>query len=108
MWKEPPGGELHYTRLFIVNNNGLLELSLNSKNAPDLRISARYQDMPEGLRKRIQKKDKRRKRGRIVHQTKIDSACWFHRRHTTTAADIDEHHGIDHGISTGVFFLDRR
>ena len=30
---------------FIINNNGKLELTLNSKNAPDLRISEGYRDM---------------------------------------------------------------
>jgi RNA polymerase sigma-54 factor len=30
---------------FIINNNGKLELSLNSKNAPELRISEGYRDM---------------------------------------------------------------
>ena len=34
---------------FIFNNAGKLELTLNSKNAPDLRISEGYQRYDEGL-----------------------------------------------------------
>ena len=43
---------------FIVNNNGKLELTLNSKNAPDLRISEGYRDMLKDYEKGT-KKDKR-------------------------------------------------
>lgn len=61
---------------FIVNNNGKLELTLNSRNAPDLRISEGYRDM---LREydRGSKKDKRQKEAVIFIKQKIDAAKWF-------------------------------
>lgn len=61
---------------FITNNNGSLELSLNSKNAPDLRISEGYREM---LREydRGSKKDRRQKEAVIFIKQKIDAAKWF-------------------------------
>jgi RNA polymerase sigma-54 factor len=43
---------------YIINNNGRLELSLNARNAPDLRISEGYRDMLKEYEKES-KKDKR-------------------------------------------------
>lgn len=61
---------------FINNNNGKLELSLNSRNAPDLRISSDYKEM---LREydRGTKKDKQQKETVMFIKQKIDSAKWF-------------------------------
>ncbi len=61
---------------FIINNNGMLELTLNSKNAPDLRISEGYREM---LREydRGTKKDKRQKEAVLFIKQKIDAAKWF-------------------------------
>jgi RNA polymerase sigma-54 factor len=61
---------------FIINNAGKLELTLNSKNAPDLRISEGYREM---LREydRGSKKDKRQKEAVLFIKQKIDSAKWF-------------------------------
>ncbi len=74
---------------FIYNNGGKLELSLNSKNAPDLRISEGYRDM---LREydRGSKKDKRQKEAVLFIKQKIDAAKWFidaikQRQHTLTS-----------------------
>ena len=61
---------------FIVNNNGKLELSLNSKNAPDLRISQGYREMLKDYDKGT-KKDKRQKEAVLFIKQKIDSAKWF-------------------------------
>ncbi|RYY69358.1 MAG: RNA polymerase sigma-54 factor, partial [Chitinophagaceae bacterium] len=61
---------------FIVNNNGRLELTLNSKNAPDLRISEGYRDMLKDYDKGS-KKDKRQKEAVLFIKQKIDSAKWF-------------------------------
>ena len=61
---------------FILNNNGLLELSLNSKNAPDLRISDGYRDMLKEYEKGS-KKDKRQKEAVVFIKQKLDSAKWF-------------------------------
>ncbi|HVX24829.1 MAG TPA: RNA polymerase factor sigma-54 [Parafilimonas sp.] len=61
---------------FIVNNAGKLELTLNSKNAPDLRISEGYREMLKEY-DRGAKKDKRQKEAVLFIKQKIDSAKWF-------------------------------
>ena len=61
---------------FIANNAGKLELTLNSKNAPDLRISEGYRDMLKDYDKGT-KKDKRQKEAVLFIKQKIDSAKWF-------------------------------
>ncbi len=61
---------------FIYNNAGKLELTLNNKNAPDLRISEGYRDMLKEY-DRGSKKDKRQKEAVIFIKQKIDSAKWF-------------------------------
>ncbi|MBS1750715.1 MAG: RNA polymerase factor sigma-54 [Bacteroidetes bacterium] len=61
---------------FIHNNNNVLELTLNSKNAPDLRISEGYKDMLREYDKGS-KKDKRQKEAVLFIKQKIDAAKWF-------------------------------
>ncbi|MBS1746317.1 MAG: RNA polymerase factor sigma-54 [Bacteroidetes bacterium] len=61
---------------FIINNAGKLDLTLNSKNAPDLRISEGYRDMLKEY-DRGSKKDKRQKEAVLFIKQKIDSAKWF-------------------------------
>lgn len=61
---------------FVINNNGILELTLNAKNAPDLRISEGYRDMLKDYEKGS-KKDKRQKEAVLFIKQKIDSAKWF-------------------------------
>ncbi len=61
---------------YIINNNGKLELTLNSKNAPELRISEGYRDMLKDY-DRGTKKDKRQKEAVLFIKQKIDSAKWF-------------------------------
>ncbi len=61
---------------FIYNNNGILELTLNTKNAPDLRISEGYRDMLKEY-DRGTKKDKRQKEAVLFIKQKIDAAKWF-------------------------------
>ncbi|MGB4844416.1 MAG: RNA polymerase factor sigma-54, partial [Ferruginibacter sp.] len=61
---------------FIYNTNGKLELTLNNKNAPDLRISEGYRDMLKEY-DRGSKKDKRQKEAVIFIKQKIDAAKWF-------------------------------
>lgn len=60
----------------LVNNNGKLELSLNSKNAPELKISRSYSDMMEAYDK-SDKKDKKLKETVSFVKQKLDSAKWF-------------------------------
>lgn len=61
---------------FIYNNSGKLELTLNNKNAPDLRISEGYRDMLKEY-DLGSKKDKRQKEAVIFIKQKIDAAKWF-------------------------------
>jgi RNA polymerase sigma-54 factor len=61
---------------YILNNAGSLELTLNSRNAPDLRISEGYRDMLKEY-ERGSKKDKRQKEAVMFIKQKIDSAKWF-------------------------------
>ena len=61
---------------FVFNNAGILELTLNSKNAPDLRISEGYRDMMKDYEKGA-KKDKRQRDAVLFIKQKIDSAKWF-------------------------------
>jgi RNA polymerase sigma-54 factor len=61
---------------FIFNNAGSLELTLNSRNAPDLRISEGYRDMLKDYEKGS-KKDKRQKEAVLFIKQKIDAAKWF-------------------------------
>jgi RNA polymerase sigma-54 factor len=61
---------------FIVNNNGILELILNSKNVPDLRISEGFKDMLKDYDKG-NKQDKKQKEAVLFIKQKIDSAKWF-------------------------------
>jgi RNA polymerase sigma-54 factor len=61
---------------FIMNNAGKLELTLNSRNAPDLRISGGYREMLKEY-DRGDKKDKRQKEAVLFIKQKIDAAKWF-------------------------------
>lgn len=61
---------------FVINNNGKLEVTLNSRNAPDLRISEGYREMLKNYDKGA-KKDKRQKEAVLFIKQKIDSAKWF-------------------------------
>ena len=60
----------------LTNDNGKLELSLNSRNAPDLRISRSYSDMLSAYDK-SNKKDKKLKETVSFVKQKLDSAKWF-------------------------------
>jgi len=60
----------------IINNDGILFLTLNSKNAPELRVSRSYQDMFEHYDKTAQKDKKLKEAVQFVKQ-KLDSAKWF-------------------------------
>ncbi|MEZ4887201.1 MAG: RNA polymerase factor sigma-54 [Chitinophagales bacterium] len=62
---------------FIINNdNGDLLLRLNSRNAPDLRISDSYKDMLKSYSK-TKKKSKKQKDAVLFIKQKIDAAKWF-------------------------------
>jgi RNA polymerase sigma-54 factor len=61
---------------FILNNAGKLELTLNGRNAPELRVSEGYRDMLKEY-DRGSKKDKRQKEAVLFIKQKIDAAKWF-------------------------------
>lgn len=100
-----PGGEItsgmvknHYMipDFILTNTNGKLDLSLNSRNAPELRISRSYTEMFKAYDK-SDKKDKKLKEAVSFVKQKLDSAKWFidaikQRQHTlirTMQAIID-------------------
>src|SRR3546814_8172450 len=60
----------------ITNNEGLLILTLNARNAPELRVSRSYQDMFQHYDKSA-KKDKKMKEAVQFVKQKLDSAKWF-------------------------------
>jgi len=60
----------------LTNNNGKLELTLNSRNAPELRISRSYADMLDAYDK-SKKKDQKLKQTVTFVKQKLDSAKWF-------------------------------
>ena len=60
----------------VYNTDGALELLLNSKNAPELRLSRSYLEMLDTYSK--EKKDNKPKKDALVFvKQKIDSAKWF-------------------------------
>ncbi|MBL7863138.1 MAG: RNA polymerase factor sigma-54 [Cyclobacteriaceae bacterium] len=80
-----PGGELNtgmaknqyvIPDFILTNNNGKLELALNSRNAPELRISRSYTEMFKAYDK-SDKKDKKLKEAVSFVKQKLDAAKWF-------------------------------
>jgi len=63
----------------IVNREGELDLTLNSRNAPDLRINEQYKDMLKSYKvnKKVKKNSKQEKEAVMFIKQKIDSAKWF-------------------------------
>ncbi len=60
----------------ITNNNSELQVSLNSKNAPNLKINPSYQETLQGF-KDAKEKDKNMKEQVQYIKQKLDSAKWF-------------------------------
>jgi len=60
----------------LTNINGKLELTLNSRNAPDLKVSRSYTEMFQAYDK-SDKKDKKLKEAVTFIKQKLDSAKWF-------------------------------
>jgi RNA polymerase sigma-54 factor len=63
----------------IINNDGELELSLNSRNAPDLHINNHYRDMLRTYKHTIRgrRASRQEKEAIMFIKQKIDSAKWF-------------------------------
>ena len=60
----------------IVNNDGELTLTLNSRNAPELKISNHFKEMIRDFEKG-EKKDKQQRDAIIFVKQKLDAAKWF-------------------------------
>ncbi|MBN7817757.1 RNA polymerase factor sigma-54 [Algoriphagus pacificus] len=60
----------------LTNTGGKMEISLNSKNAPELRISRSYSEMFDAYDK-SDKKDKKLKETVTFVKQKLDAAKWF-------------------------------
>ncbi|MDC0584128.1 RNA polymerase factor sigma-54 [Bacteroidales bacterium] len=60
----------------LENNDNVLELSLNGRNVPDLRLSRQYKDMVAEIEKE-KKKSKNDKEAMSFVKQKLDSARWF-------------------------------
>jgi RNA polymerase sigma-54 factor len=60
----------------LTNTEGKLEISLNSRNAPELRISRSYSEMFDAYEK-SDKKDKKLKDTVTFVKQKLDAAKWF-------------------------------
>ena len=61
----------------ISTYDNQLELSLNSRNAPDLRINKTYANMLETMAETKGKADKRQKEAVMFVRQKLDGAKWF-------------------------------
>jgi RNA polymerase sigma-54 factor len=61
----------------LENTNGKLELSLNSKNVPDLHINKDYSEMLEAYQKNKKNQTKEQKEAISFVKQKLDSAKWF-------------------------------
>ncbi len=61
---------------FIFNNNGQPELTLNAKNAPELKVSDSYKEMMQAYG-RSNKKNKQQKEALLFIKQKLDAAKWF-------------------------------
>lgn len=60
----------------LTNNNGELEIALNSRNAPELRVSRSYSEMLHAYDK-SDKSDKKLKETVSFVKQKLDAAKWF-------------------------------
>lgn len=60
----------------VTNNNGKIELTLNNKNTPELRINQDYAEMLQGYTETKVKTEQQKEALQFIKQ-KIDSARWF-------------------------------
>ncbi|MBL0340339.1 MAG: RNA polymerase factor sigma-54 [Bacteroidetes bacterium] len=76
-FSDEPRSSQHIVPDFIISNaDGILELSLNSRNAPDLRVSKQYNEMLEAYSKDAKASKSSRDAVMFVKQ-KLDAAKWF-------------------------------
>lgn len=82
-----PGGSLAETSrenqyivpdFFVYNNDGELELVLNSRNMPELRVNREYMEMLESFSEARARKTNQAQREAVAFiKQKVDSARWF-------------------------------
>ena len=75
----PRGNNYIVPDFIITNRDGELELTLNSKNAPELRVNQQYKGILQGYKERTGKRrisSKDKEAIQFIKQ-KIDSAKWF-------------------------------
>ncbi len=71
------GGVMQIVPDFVINSDGKdLELTLNSRNMPELKVSRRYSEMLEDFEKR-KKQNKADKEAMVFVKQKLESAKWF-------------------------------
>ncbi len=64
----------------IINRDGELDLTLNNRNAPDLKISEYYQEMMQAYHRTDQKEarlSRKEKEALVFVKQKVDAAKWF-------------------------------
>jgi RNA polymerase sigma-54 factor len=61
----------------LTNHEGKLELSLNGRNAPELRVSRTYHDMLEQFAHPKKEMDRSQKEAVLFVKQKLDAAKWF-------------------------------
>ncbi len=62
---------------FVFNDNNLLELTVNSRNVPELKVSRSYLEMLSDLSKSQEKLNEQQKQAVQFVKQKVDSAKWF-------------------------------
>jgi len=62
---------------YVFNDNGILELSVNSRNVPELKVSRSYMEMLHDLSKTQDKLNDQQKQTIMFVKQKVDSAKWF-------------------------------
>jgi RNA polymerase sigma-54 factor len=82
-----PGGDYGETSLqayhqivpdfLLEENDGILELSLNSKNAPDLRINSLYANMLKSYNQERKNQNRNHREAASFVRQKVESAKWF-------------------------------
>ena len=76
-FSDEPRSSQHIVPDFIITiSDGILELTLNSRNAPDLRVSRQYNEMLETYSKETKHSKSNRDAVMFVKQ-KLDAAKWF-------------------------------
>ncbi|WP_462279789.1 RNA polymerase factor sigma-54 [Salinivirga cyanobacteriivorans] len=78
-FSDPSAANVHaiIPDFILDNNNGKLELSLNSRNVPELHVSQTYADMLKAFAKDKKSRTKQDKEAITFVKQKLDSARWF-------------------------------